>query len=76
MILNKKLYDILAKISRYALPALGGLYYSLADMMYLDILCGIVSALFTDCAKIKGSLSYILAFLFPFITIAERLLVC
>lgn len=35
MILNKKLYDILAKISRYALPALGGLYYSLADIWSL-----------------------------------------
>lgn len=35
MVLNKKLYDILAKISRYALPALGGLYYSLADIWSL-----------------------------------------
>ena len=35
MILNKKLYDILAYISRYALPALGGLYYALADIWSL-----------------------------------------
>ena len=35
MVLNKKLYDILAYISRYALPALGGLYYALADIWAL-----------------------------------------
>lgn len=35
MKLNNKLYDILAYISRYALPALGGLYYSLADIWSL-----------------------------------------
>ena len=35
MVLNKKLYDILAYISRYALPALGGLYYALADIWTL-----------------------------------------
>lgn len=35
MVLNKKLYDILAYISRYALPALGGLYYALADIWSL-----------------------------------------
>lgn len=35
MILNKKLYDILARISRYALPAIGGLYYALADIWLL-----------------------------------------
>lgn len=35
MKLNNKLYDILAYISRYALPALGGLYYSLADIWTL-----------------------------------------
>ena len=32
MILNKKVYDVLARISRYALPAIGGLYYALADI--------------------------------------------
>ena len=35
MVLNKKLYDILAYISRYALPALGGLYFALADIWSL-----------------------------------------
>jgi hypothetical protein len=35
MKLDNKLYDILAYISRYALPALGGLYYSLADIWSL-----------------------------------------
>ena len=30
--MNKKLYDILANISRYILPALGGLYFTLADV--------------------------------------------
>ena len=32
---NDKVYDILAYISRYALPALGGLYYTLADVWTL-----------------------------------------
>lgn len=35
MILNKKIYDILAYISRYVLPAIGGLYYALADIWSL-----------------------------------------
>ena len=35
MVLNKKLYDILAYISRYALPALGGSYFALADIWSL-----------------------------------------
>ena len=32
---NNKLYDILAYISRYVIPALGGLYYTLADVWTL-----------------------------------------
>lgn len=32
---DNKLYDIIAYISRYALPALGGLYYTLADIWTL-----------------------------------------
>ena len=35
LIKNNKVYDILAYISRYALPALGGLYYTLADIWTL-----------------------------------------
>ena len=32
MPINKKLYDILSYISRFALPAFGGLYFTLADV--------------------------------------------
>lgn len=35
MPMNKKLYDILASISRYVLPAAGGLYFTLADIWQL-----------------------------------------
>lgn len=32
---NKKLYDVLSYISRYALPAIAGLYYTLAEVWNL-----------------------------------------
>lgn len=32
MPISKKLYDILSSISRFVLPAVGGLYYTLADI--------------------------------------------
>lgn len=32
MRLNNKLYDILAYISRYAIPAITGLYFTLSDI--------------------------------------------
>ena len=35
MPINKKLYDILSYISRYALPAIAGLYYTLAEVWNL-----------------------------------------
>lgn len=35
MIFNNKVYDILAYISRYGIPALSGLYYALADIWSL-----------------------------------------
>lgn len=35
MIFNNKVYDILAYISRYVIPALSGLYYALADIWSL-----------------------------------------
>ena len=35
MPINKKLYDILCYISRYVLPAIGGLYMTLSDVWNL-----------------------------------------
>jgi len=56
MVLNKKLYDILAYISRYALPALGGLYYALADIWTLPY----GSQVLATCTAITVALNILL----------------
>lgn len=56
MIFNNKLYDILAYISRYALPAFGGLYYALADTWGLPYGAQIVAT----CTAITVALNILL----------------
>ena len=37
MPINKKLYDVLANIARYVLPAMGGLYLTLSEIWNLPL---------------------------------------